>query len=143
MESSSEYERPYRERVRYASVATRGFAWAIDIVVSFLLAIVILAISSVFNNALGVILFIIVFFGYYICSEAIWGRTFGKRLVRIRVVDMDGKPISPAAATVRNILKLFGLYSLVFILVGVILIADSRYDQRLGDRLANTLVIKG
>jgi len=143
MSSSSENERPYRERVRYASVSTRGFAWAIDIVVSVLLATTIWAVFTLINDGLAAILFIFVFFGYYIISEAIWGRTVGKRLVRIRVVDMEGKPISAYSAILRNILKIMGLYSLLLILVGVVLIADSRYDQRLGDRLANTLVIQG
>jgi len=143
MERSSEFERPYRERVRYPSVSMRGFAWAIDIVVSFLLALVVSVIVGVFSDPLGAILFLTIFIGYYIISEARWGRTVGKRLVGIRVVNINGKPISTYAAIIRNTIKLIGASSLLLILVGVVLIADSRYDQRLGDRLAKTLVIKG
>ena len=143
MERSSEFERPYPDRVRYPSVATRGFAWAIDIVVRFLLAIVVSVITGVFNDVLGASLFLIVFVGYYIISEARWGQTVGKRLMGVRVVNMNGKPISMYSAIVRNITKIIGAGSLLLILVGVVLIADSRHDQRLGDRLADTLIIKG
>jgi len=46
------------------------------------------------------------------------------------------------SAIVRNITKIIGAGSLLLILVGVVLIADSRHDQRLGDRLADTLIIR-
>jgi len=143
MERTSDFKRPYHERVRFPSVATRGFAWAIDIILSFLLATVVWSITGLFSETVGAILFLTILVGYYIVSEARWGQTAGKRLVGIRVVDRNGGPISTYSAIVRNTTKLIGGSSLLLILVGVVLIADSRHDQRLGDRLAKTLVIKG
>jgi uncharacterized RDD family membrane protein YckC len=102
-----------------------------------------LGITGLFSETIGAILFLTILVGYYIVPEARWGQTAGKRLVGIRVVDRNGGPISTYSAIVRNTTKLIGGSSLLLILVGVVLIADSRYDQRLGDRLAKTLVIKG
>ena len=142
METPAEHDRPYREQVQYASLGARGLALGIDMVVSTLIAFVLSGIVSVFNETLAFMLAVFIFFAYYIISEMIWGTTAGKRLAGIRVIDMDGKPISPAAAMVRNIIKVFGLYTLFLTLVEVILISNSQDNQRLGDLLANTLVIK-
>jgi uncharacterized RDD family membrane protein YckC len=108
-----------------------------------LLATVVWSITGLFSETVGAILFLTILVGYYIVPEARWGQTAGKRLVGIRVVDRNGGPISTYSAIVRNTTKLIGGSSLLLILVGVVLIADSRHDQRLGDRLAKTLVIKG
>lgn len=126
-----------------ASVTARGGAWLVDILLSVVVAIIVAAAVGVVSDALAALVFLLVLVGWYVVSEAVWGQTPGKRLVGIRVVDTNGNDISAGDAVMRNITKLLGGSSLLFILVGVVLIADSRDNQRLGDRMADTLVVRG
>jgi len=78
---------------------------------------------------------------YFTLLEAYWqGQSLGKKLLGLRVTRLDGGPIDLHAALVRNLLRLvdgqFGY------LVGAILIWRSPLKQRLGDRLAHTVVMK-
>jgi uncharacterized RDD family membrane protein YckC len=53
---------------------------------------------------------------------------------------MDGSPISWSESVIRNLLRIIdGLFGY---LVGAILIWTSPLKQRLGDRVANTVVIR-
>ena len=126
-----------------ASVTARGGAWLVDILLSVVVAIIVAAAVGVVSDALAALVFLLVLVGWYVVSEAVWGQTPGKRLVGISVVDTNGNDISAGDAVMRNITKLLGGSSLLFILVGVVLIADSRDNQRLGDRMADTLVVRG
>jgi uncharacterized RDD family membrane protein YckC len=59
----------------------------------------------------------------------------------LRVVALEtGEPIDWQASTVRNVLRLID--GLVFYLVGMIVIWLSDKQQRLGDRLAGTVVAR-
>ncbi|RJX33373.1 MAG: zinc-ribbon domain-containing protein [Desulfarculus sp.] len=78
---------------------------------------------------------------YFILLEAFWnGQTLGKKLTGIRVVQTDGQPITLAQAVIRNVLRVVD--GLVFYLVGAILVWRSPLRQRLGDRVADTVVVK-
>jgi uncharacterized RDD family membrane protein YckC len=79
--------------------------------------------------------------GYYVVCEAATGATLGKRMVGIRVVDEDGERLTLGAAVVRNLLRLVDC--LFFYLVGAIFALTSSRGQRLGDRAAHTLVVRG
>ncbi len=79
--------------------------------------------------------------GYSIVLEWFWqGRTIGKRLFRLRVMDMNGLRLQFSQVVVRNLLRfvdaLPGLY-----LVGGIACLISARAQRLGDLAANTIVV--
>jgi uncharacterized RDD family membrane protein YckC len=78
---------------------------------------------------------------YYIVCEALTGMTIGKRIVGIRVVAEDGEHVSLGAAVVRNLLR--PVDGLFFYLVGAIFALTSPHRQRLGDRAAGTLVVRG
>jgi uncharacterized RDD family membrane protein YckC len=79
--------------------------------------------------------------GYYVMCEAATGATLGKRLVGIRVVGEDGDPITFGAAVVRNLLRVVD--ALFFYLVGFLFAVTSARGQRLGDRAAGTVVVRG
>lgn len=79
--------------------------------------------------------------GYYIVCEAATGATLGKRMVGIRVVDENGDRVTLGAAVVRNILRLVD--ALFFYLVGFLFALTSTRGQRLGDRAAHTIVVRG
>lgn len=71
-------------------------------------------------------------------SEALWGQTLGKRVLNVRVTTMDGKPISFLQALVR-----FGFAMIdCSCLLGYIVILTNKQRQRLGDLVAQTVVVK-
>ncbi|MFL5909479.1 MAG: RDD family protein [Gaiellaceae bacterium] len=73
---------------------------------------------------------------YHFACEALTGQTLGKRLMGIRVVDMRGRPLRPAAAAARAVLLL-----LDSIFVGLIsILMTGKRQQRLGDLAAGTVV---
>lgn len=71
--------------------------------------------------------------------EAAWGATPGKRLAGVVVVADDGSPLGPGAALVRNLLRFVD--ALGFYLLGFIVLSMNDKRQRLGDRLAGTVVV--
>jgi uncharacterized RDD family membrane protein YckC len=79
--------------------------------------------------------------GYYIVCEAATGATLGKRIVGIRVVDEDGDHVTFGAAVVRNLLRVVD--ALFFYLIGFLFAVTSTRGQRLGDRAAHTVVVRG
>ncbi|PRY00966.1 putative RDD family membrane protein YckC [Allonocardiopsis opalescens] len=65
------------------------------------------------------------------------GQTMGMRLAQVRVVAADGSPVGLGRLLVRWLLLPVDLA-----LVGLVSMAVGRYHQRLGDRLAGTVVIR-
>lgn len=98
------------------------------------------ALSSLFGF-LGYLLGLFVFFGYPILMEIVFnGRTLGKMATRIRVTMADGSPITPGAALTRNLLRVPDFMPSMY-LVGLLAIFFTEKQQRLGDLVANTVVI--
>jgi len=81
-----------------------------------------------------------VYFLYFIVLEAMTGATIGKMLLGLKVVRVDGHPIAWRESIIRNLLRIVDGF--ILYLVGLILILTSRKRQRLGDRIAETLVVK-
>ncbi|ELZ45849.1 RDD domain-containing protein [Halorubrum californiense DSM 19288] len=132
---------PYAQS-QLASVTARGGAWLVDIVASVAVAAVVsLAVGAV-SDGLADLAFLLVWVGWYIGPEAVWGLTLGKWIVGIEVVGTDGEVVSAGAAVARNVTKIVGGASLLLILAGVVFIADSENNQRLGDQFADTLVVR-
>jgi uncharacterized RDD family membrane protein YckC len=82
------------------------------------------------------------FFFYPIGFEGILGATIGKMVMGQKVIRTNGFPIDLPAAIVRNILRpVDAIPFFVPYLTGMILIQSSPKRQRLGDRVANTIVV--
>ena len=79
-------------------------------------------------------------FVYYVALEATLGATLGKLLLGLRVRAADGGPAGWGASIVRNLLRPIDLAFAG--LVGAVLIWGSPRRQRLGDRLAGTVVVR-
>lgn len=78
---------------------------------------------------------------YYVIFEASWGATLGKFATNIRVVrENDGGPIGWSAAVIRNVLR--PIDGLVLYVVGFIAICVSPKRQRIGDKVAGTIVVR-
>ena len=86
-------------------------------------------------------LFFLLAWAYYLLSESITGLTLGKWLMGLRVVKLDGEPYDLRAVLLRNIIRIVDVLP-VFYLVGLISVAVSQKNQRLGDLAAGTLVVR-
>lgn len=83
----------------------------------------------------------LVFWGYYILFEIIWnGQSPGKRWLRLRVLRIDGTPITAREAVIRNLVRIIDFLP-VFYGVGLVAMFVNRRDRRLGDFTAGTLVV--
>jgi uncharacterized RDD family membrane protein YckC len=69
------------------------------------------------------------------------GQTPGKRFLGLRVLMTGGHPLRPAAAVVRNLLRLVDFLPALFGL-GLLATLLTPRTQRLGDLLARTLVVR-
>jgi len=80
--------------------------------------------------------------GYYIVFELMWnGQTPGKRVTGIRVVKRGGLPLTVREVVLRNLLRIVD-YLPTYYLVGLVSFFVSRSQQRLGDLVADTAVIR-
>jgi uncharacterized RDD family membrane protein YckC len=96
------------------------------------------------NWAVGIILliFFLLLWGYFVLFEAFSnGRTPGKRVVKIRVIHQSGRGINFVEALARNLVR-FVDFLPSFYAVGIVVIFLSRRNQRLGDMVAGTLVVR-
>lgn len=86
---------------------------------------------------------LVVFFGYFVLLDMLWsGRSVGKRAAGIRVVRPDATSIGFWSSLLRNIARLVDMLPFPFYVVGSILILATPKNQRLGDFLGGTLVIR-
>jgi uncharacterized RDD family membrane protein YckC len=136
-----------------AGIGSRALAQLIDLGLMFVLFIL-LGISirvwswlNLFGSAtfwvigLSIVFGFFIFWGYFIASEYfLSGRTLGKWICRIRVLQADGRSLSFHAAAVRNFLRLIDFLPLGY-LVGVISMMVDRHERRLGDLVAGTIVV--
>src|ERR1700733_14501774 len=80
--------------------------------------------------------------GYFTLFEAFWhGRTPGKRVARIRVIQRSGRAIGIFESMARNFIRYVDQIPF-FYAVGVIAVFATRQHQRLGDLAAGTLVVR-
>jgi len=77
---------------------------------------------------------------YYIVMEALFGATVGKFVTGIRVVRADGRRVDGVAALLRNVVRIVDFLPFAY-LIGAIAVWTSPTRQRLGDRLAKTVVV--
>jgi uncharacterized RDD family membrane protein YckC len=96
--------------------------------------------SSTFKTILLLLIFGFQW-GYFSVFEWIWnGQTPGKRLLNLRVIKVDGSPVSGIDVLLRNLSRPIDTLGPMG-LIGLVMIFVSRKAQRLGDLLARTIVI--
>ena len=136
----------------YASAWDRFLAFMID---NFLLAvlwsIINIAVASyptIILNDLGYfifnyfILFILIgYYGYFALLEGTKGQTIGKMFMHIKVLKEDRSQCDLFAAIIRNLLRIIDGLPGIYI-IGIISISMSDKSQRIGDRIAKTVVVK-
>jgi uncharacterized RDD family membrane protein YckC len=81
------------------------------------------------------------YWGYYILFEMIWnGQSPGKRWFGLRVIRVDGTPVTAVEVIIRNLVRTLDLLPTAYG-VGVITMFINENSRRLGDLAAGTLVV--
>ncbi|HZN90894.1 MAG TPA: RDD family protein [Thermoleophilaceae bacterium] len=77
---------------------------------------------------------------YYFACESSSGQTLGKRLMKLRVVRLDGSPAGMGEVAVRTVLRVID--GIAFYLVGlIVMLVTGERRGRLGDLAARTMVV--
>jgi uncharacterized RDD family membrane protein YckC len=77
---------------------------------------------------------------YYFACESGAGQTLGKRLMKIRVVRVDGGPAGMGDIAVRTVLRLIdGLF--IYLVGLIVMLATGERRGRLGDLAAGTKIV--
>jgi len=154
-------ETPERVPLHFAlaSIGNRFIACAIDHAIQIFTLIVIVIIflfvadvadlgNKVTSAPKWVIALLIIFVfllmsGYFAFFEWLWrGQTPGKRWMKLRVIREDGRPISFFEAVVRNLLREFDIMPFPFYSIGLVSVFVTDRDQRVGDLVAGTVVVR-
>ena len=154
-------ETPERVPLHFAlaSIGNRFLACAVDhaiqgcaIALIAIAALILANFSSVWDYfasapkwiyAVMVILLFLTFSGYFAFFEWIWsGQTPGKRWLKLRVLREDGRPITFWEASVRNLLRSLDMMPAPFYSIGLISVFSTNRDQRVGDMVAGTVVVR-
>lgn len=140
------FERPQPELGTEDDVVLkRILAFLIDAILFTVVFGVFSNIVATISETLGLILgglSIVLFFAYFIYFEAEYGQTLGKMVMDIMVVTEDGNPIDYRESAVRNLLRIIDWIPHPLYIVGLIAIYLTDRNQRLGDLLADTVVVK-
>jgi len=137
------FERPEPEMGTEGDVIGRRIAAIIiDIVLIGIVSTAIIGVLGQIRLAvLGNLFGLIIGFGYYIYFEGTYGQTIGKMALDIVVVTEDGNPIDYGPAAIRTLLRIVDILP-VFYLVGFIAMLVTDRKQRLGDIVADTVVVR-
>jgi uncharacterized RDD family membrane protein YckC len=137
-------------RFETAGLGSRFTAQLVDILVlgGLLLALGLVSylIARLGETTIGTVLFLVAgflgFWAYWIVPEALWsGRTLGKYLLHLRVIDARGGPLTVGQAVIRNLLRVVDFLPLSYA-AGIVAIFSSPRNQRLGDMAAGTVVVR-
>ncbi|WP_119299566.1 RDD family protein [Dongia deserti] len=157
-------------RVELAERGERAGAFLIDalIIVAAVIALVFLTLYLMtalegYALAAGLVVFFFIRTFYFAFFELLWrGRTPGKRLIGLRVIDRAGGPLRPSSIVVRNLLReievflplsvmmmpetvgnaaWIRLFMTIWIGIFALMPLFNRQGLRVGDMVAGTLVV--
>ena len=130
--------------LRPAGLMPRSLAFAIDLGIRGLvlgLLFLILAFFGELGIGLGSILLFIISWWYMVLFEVLnQGRSPGKQIMGLRVVQDDGRPIGWSASLIRNLLRFVDMLPFAYAF-GAISCLQHPAFKRLGDLAAGTLVV--
>ncbi|WP_129718380.1 RDD family protein [Pedobacter sp. SYP-B3415] len=131
-----------------AGLGERILARLIDYAVflALYLIFIITGLASGVENSTAFIVFIVVVAATYVfydlACEVFWnGQSLGKRAMKIRVISLDGTAPRLSQYLLRWVFRLVD-FTLTGHICALIMVAVSDKNQRLGDLVANTAVIK-
>jgi len=133
----------YRIRMAIGGVGMLGLAMAFGL----------LSLPGI-GIGLGMVLWFVLAWFYGGMFEAYWnGQTPGKRLMQIRVLTVDGRPINGLQAVLRNVLRVLDAAPPLIVmgqpnaflgtyLLGLVAATTNDRFQRLGDLVCGTMVVR-
>ncbi len=140
------------QAANYATLVDMGVAVVIDHTIIFVVSLVIFVpaglLAGLFGGQIffifgpGLLLEALLWILYFTYFEGTAGQTPGKQLLGIKVIDeVTQKPVEMGRAFIRNLLRIIDELPLLYI-IGIILVEVEPKKKRLGDMLANTIVVK-
>ena len=137
-----------------AGIGSRFLALAYDTLLQILIGIVLFVVLAVAGVALPgaaksgiwfvafiVLAYFVLYFGYFAIFEVLWnGQTPGKKKEGLRVIKDSGRPISPAEAIGRNLMRIVDQLPFLYA-IGICSVLLSKQNKRLGDFVAGTIVV--
>jgi uncharacterized RDD family membrane protein YckC len=134
---------------RFIAILIDYLIWGAGFLVLVMIFVAVLPAMHTFSKisaqwAVALIIFAVflVNWGYFTLFEAFWnGRTPGKRVAKIRVIQRTGRAIGLFESMARNLVRYVDWLP-AFYAVGVITMFSTRQHQRLGDLAAGTLVVR-
>ena len=128
----------------------RFVAFIIDAIIVFIPLVILTVIVSIFIALGGIfsvglllggvisIFWSLLFVLYFAVTESMWGASFGKRFMTLKVVNKTGGKPTIVEGLIRNISKIYWLLLLLDIIVG--LAVTKGYQQKYTDQIAGTRV---
>jgi uncharacterized RDD family membrane protein YckC len=134
---------------RFIALLIDTLIWGAGLLVLGILAWLFRPAMQAFSNlsyqwtvAIVTLIMFLLNWGYFTLFEAFWnGRTPGKHVAKIRVIQRSGRPIGIFESMARNFVRYVDQIPF-FYAVGVITMFVTRQHQRLGDLAAGTLVVR-
>ena len=135
-----------------ASIGDRVAAGAIDylIMIGYLVAMILIfsvlleatrGSDFYYPAAYFIILFLPLFFYHFLCETFLNGQSFGKKIMKTRVVKLDGTQAGIGSYFLRWLIAPIDIY-MTYGSVGIITMLINGKGQRLGDLAAGTTVVK-
>jgi uncharacterized RDD family membrane protein YckC len=137
-------------RFTLAGVGSRFVAALIDLTIEIILIVAISLLAQGVGVGFGVgyttmvvaILSFVVVMGYDVFFEVLnGGRTPGKALNGLRVVRSNGRPVTFVPSSIRNVLRIVDFLPAAY-LTGIVAILSTRRNQRIGDLVGDTIVVR-
>jgi uncharacterized RDD family membrane protein YckC len=136
-------------RLRVAGPAVRSVAWTVDllvVLVSYFLMFVlggVLGVTASGSTVTGIFLLLmfVINWGYNVVFEmGRHGATPGQRMMGLKVASVTGAPVTLAQSVTRNLLRMIDFMPFGY-LAGLVCAFSNRRFQRLGDLVADTVVV--
>ena len=141
-----------------AGIGSRFLATLLDTIIVVLLQVAVLIVLALIINifdgsafadqlsawiiAIFGLIASLFYWGYYVFFEMLWnGQSPGKRWVGLRVIRIDGTPITLSESLIRNLARLVDFLPAAYG-IGVITMFIDKQSRRLGDLAAGTLVVQ-
>jgi uncharacterized RDD family membrane protein YckC len=138
-----------------AGLGSRAGAQAIDVLLLVLFFLILAALTGEFDvRAKGsflegmsqyvaaalIAVVVLVQLAYFVVCECTMGRTIGGRLVGLRVVQDNGRPVTVLSSLIRNFFRLIDMLPVMYVVGATVCFLHPR-DKRIGDMVAGTVVI--
>jgi uncharacterized RDD family membrane protein YckC len=85
--------------------------------------------------------FLLLTFAYFFVTELMWAQTIGKRVMKLRVVRVDGSRLGAGPVALRNLVRFIDAFPVLYIVGAIVLFTFGNKRQRLGDMAAKTTVV--